>query len=134
MTVMSEGLSSWLDDLQSGIAQTVVMSDGKGYSFNCDGTAHYLYENDVTRREPNGRFKRVYTGKVQNGHVSYKGNTKEIPCKNSHDRWENARHVRCGIHSAAGEDVRRAGDIEGRIEYLPMQNAEWKDARPTVIH
>ena len=90
-------LDEWLSGISTGEAETIVTSEGKGWSFNCDGTAHYLQGVDVTRREPNGRYKRVYKGKIEGGHVTHYRVTSDIPCPSQYERWANIRHVTCKI-------------------------------------
>lgn len=131
--VTSDNLQEYLDRVRAGTAKTVVTSEGAGWSFNCDGTAHYLQKNDVTRREPNGRFKREYQGKIENdGTVTYKKQTRyeSLPCPNQYERWAKVRHVK--VCKRDGEDAGRPINAERRDEYLPIED-RWKDGGTAYI-
>jgi hypothetical protein len=132
--VTSEELDDYLRSIQEGTVQTIVTSEGKGWSFNCDGTAHYIQETDVTRREPNGRYKRVYRGKIENGHVTYKRHVSEIPCPAQYERWAKVRHVsKCKIPRGSGTDKGRPVSGKGLTPQVVIPDAGWKDAPTAYI-
>ena len=131
VTNIPSDVTRWIASLEAGTAQTVVTSDGSRYSFNNDGHSHYLELVDVTRREPNGRYKRVYKGKIEAGHVTHKHVTSSLECAAEYSRWcktpygSKGRHVR--------EDAGLTGADEGHHAHLADTGHEWNDARRLYI-
>ena len=117
----------------------MVTSEGSRWSFNNDGQSHYLEFVDVTRREPNGRYKRVYKGKIEDGHVTYKQVTSELEPAAEYARWKETpygkkgRHV-TGISGGSGKDTGLAGENERRDARLAVQVTEWTDARAPYLN
>jgi hypothetical protein len=129
----ASNVSVWIVGLETGHVNEVVTSDGSRYSFNNDGQSHYLELIDVTRREPNGRYKRVYKGKIEGGHVTHNRVTSELECLTEYQRWRKTPYGSKRRDEGSGEDARSAGKVERRDTQLAVTSTEWKDAPTPYI-
>jgi hypothetical protein len=118
-------VTAWLKGINTGTTETIVTSEGKGWSFNNKNGRHFLQVNDVTRREPNGRYKRVYKGKI-NGldeTVTHNGVTSDLQCREAYRRWCTTPYGQ-KVTGGGRTDAGRTGDGQGRDEQLAVSDAK----------
>jgi hypothetical protein len=127
-------LSEWMNSLTNGKSQTIVTSTGARWSFNNDGTAHYLEFIDVTRREPNGRYKRVYKGKIEGEQVTHNRVTSRLEPVTSYRRWCQTPYGRKGRDGGSGENKEPTGDNSGRSARVSPPSSGWEHAEAVYIN
>lgn len=122
-------VTEWIKGLNKGKVETIITSEGSRYSFNNKDGRHYLEYIDSSRREPNGRFKRVYKGKIEGHHVSYKNVTSSLECLAEYTRWCRTPYARKG----RGETDGLTGKSDRRDELLVYPD-ETSDAKTVYVH